>query len=71
MNYGSLGAQQDQIVQNNGEPSLLTQEENDALQPKDVKVENPWIYEQTHQEYLQNIKVSVNRQVSTKLLLHA
>jgi len=56
MNYGSLGGAQDQIVQNNGEPSLLTQEENDALQPKDVKVENPWIYEQTHQEYLQNIK---------------
>lgn len=34
----------------------MTQEENDALQPKDIKVENPWIYEQTHQEYLHNIK---------------
>jgi hypothetical protein len=24
--------------------------------PKEVVVENPWIYEQTHQEYLENIK---------------
>lgn len=40
------------------EGSLLTQEEQEALKPKDVKVENPWIYEQTHQEYLENIKVS-------------
>lgn len=38
------------------EQSLLTEEENDALKPKEVKVENPWIYEQTHQEYLDNIK---------------
>jgi hypothetical protein len=30
------------------EPSLLTEEENEALKPKDVKVDNPWIYEQTH-----------------------
>ncbi len=44
--------------QNNGEPSLLTEEEQEALKPKEVKVENPWIYEQTHQEYLENIKVS-------------
>jgi hypothetical protein len=34
----------------------LTQEEQDALMPKEVVVENPWIYEQTHQEYLENIK---------------
>ena len=27
------------------QPSLLTQEERDALVPKEVKVENPWIYE--------------------------
>ena len=39
--------------------SLLTQEEQEALKPKDVKVENPWIYEQTHQEYLDQVKVSV------------
>lgn len=37
-------------------PSLLTEEEQEALRPKDVKVDNPWIYEQTHQEYLENIK---------------
>lgn len=40
------------------EKSLLTEEENEALKPKEVKVENPWIYEQTHKEYLDNIKVS-------------
>lgn len=40
------------------QPSLLSQEEQEQLKPKDVKVENPWIYEQTHQEYLENIKVS-------------
>lgn len=39
-------------------PSLLTEEEKEALKPQEVKVENPWIYEQTHQEYLDNIKVS-------------
>lgn len=40
------------------ENSLLTKEEQEALKPKQVKVENPWIYQQTHQEYLDNIKVS-------------
>ena len=40
------------------ENSLLTEEEQEALKPKEVKVENPWIYEQTHQEYLDNIKVA-------------
>ena len=35
-------------VSNNHGPSLLTEEENEALKPKEVKVENPWIYEQTH-----------------------
>lgn len=38
------------------QPSLLTEEEQEALKPKEVTVENPWIYEQTHQEYLDNIK---------------
>lgn len=38
------------------QPSLLTEEEQEALKPQDVKVDNPWIYEQTHQEYLDNIK---------------
>jgi hypothetical protein len=27
------------------QPSLLTEEEQEALKPKDVNVENPWIYE--------------------------
>jgi hypothetical protein len=36
----------------------LTQEELQALQPKKTKVVNPWIHEQTHQEYLENITVS-------------
>ena len=39
-----------------GEPSLLTEEEQEQLKPQEVKVDNPWIYEQTHQEYLNNIK---------------
>lgn len=38
------------------EKSLLTAEEEQALKPKEVSVENPWIYEQTHKEYLDNIK---------------
>ena len=29
-------------------PSLLTEEEKEALKPQEVKVDNPWIYEQTH-----------------------
>lgn len=37
-------------------PSLLTTEEQEALKPHEVKVDNPWIYEQTHKEYLDNIK---------------
>lgn len=37
------------MTTNNGHgPSLLTEEENEALKPKEVKVDNPWIYEQTH-----------------------
>jgi len=45
-----MGQQAQGIVTNNqpvggGEPSLLTEEENAALKPKEVKVTNPWIYE--------------------------
>ena len=63
MSDDMLGQQAHGIVTNTqpangGEPSLLTEEENAALKPKEVKVTNPWIYEQTHQEYLDNIKVS-------------
>jgi len=44
----------------NGEeqPSLLSVEEQEALQPREVKVVNPWIHEATHKEYLEGVKVS-------------
>jgi hypothetical protein len=29
----------------NPEKSLLTEEEQEKLKPKEIKVENPWIYE--------------------------
>jgi hypothetical protein len=38
--------------------SLLTAEEQEALQPKEIKVVNPWIHEATHKEYLESVKVS-------------
>lgn len=38
--------------------SNLTEEELDLLKPKTVQVVNPWIHEQTHKEYLENITVS-------------
>lgn len=41
-------------------PSTLTAEEQEALQPKDIKVVNPWIHEATHKEYLESVKVSHN-----------
>ena len=37
--------------------SLLTAEEQEALQPKEIKVVNPWIHEATHKEYLESVKV--------------
>lgn len=36
--------------------SLLTAEEQEALKPAEVKVDNPWIFKQTHEEFLENIK---------------
>jgi len=39
------------------QPSLLSIEEQQALQPKEIKVVNPWIHEQTHKEYLEAVKV--------------
>jgi hypothetical protein len=54
------GHQNGLSMKHNNENSLLTKEEQEALKPKDVKVVNPWIYEQTHQEYLENIKVSID-----------
>ena len=41
--------------------SLLTAEEQEALQPKEIKVVNPWIHEATHKEYLESVKVSFIR----------
>ena len=41
------------------QPSMLSQEENDALQPKEIKIVNPWIHEATHKEYLENVKVGI------------
>lgn len=70
----SGGAGQDARAQqyaNGGQPSLLTEEEQEALKPKEVQVENPWIYEQTHQEYLDNIKVSIVFQVFVRSLIEA
>lgn len=40
------------------QPSLLTAEEQEALQPKEIKVVNPWIHDATHKEYLESVKVS-------------
>lgn len=40
------------------EQTLLSAEEREALQPKEVKVVNPWIHEATHKEYLESVKVS-------------
>lgn len=40
------------------QPSLLSAEEQEALQPKEIKVVNPWIHEATHKEYLESVKVS-------------
>lgn len=37
------------------EETVLTPEEIAALQPKRTNVVNPWIHEQTHKEFLQNI----------------
>ena len=38
--------------------SLLTAEELEALQPKEIKVVNPLIHDATHKEYLESVKVS-------------
>lgn len=42
--------------------SLLTAEEQEALQPKEIKVVNPWIHDATHKEYLESVKVSHTEQ---------
>ncbi len=57
---GVDGAPQDPNAQEFpfGDIPNLTQEEAAELLPRKTKVVNPWIYEQTHQEYLENITVS-------------
>ena len=47
--YSSMqpSSSQPQIQTQHG-PSLLSEDEQNALKPRPVKVENPWIYEQTH-----------------------
>lgn len=58
---GDDGAPQDPDAQEFpfGDIPHLTQEEAAGLLPKKTKVVNPWIHEQTHQEYLENITVSL------------
>ena len=43
----------------NEQPSLLSVEEQEALQPKEIKVVNPWIHKATHVESLINVKVGI------------
>ena len=59
MNAGDLDGSS--TVQNMQGASLLTAEEQEALQPKEIKVVNPWIHEATHKEYLESVKVSFIR----------
>ena len=47
--------------------SLLTAEEQEALQPKEIKVVNPWIHDATHKEYLESVKVSFHTQMALPL----
>ena len=42
---GLAGSMSGAIANADDGPSLLTEEEKEALKPKEVKVENPWIYE--------------------------
>ena len=56
---GAYGEGADEGHNRNGEeqPSLLSAEEQESLQPKEIKVVNPWIHEATHKEYLEGVKV--------------
>ncbi len=42
------------------QPIELTEQELAGLKPKAKDVVNPWIHEQTHQEYLVNVTVSAD-----------
>ena len=51
MNYAPADSLMKNVMTHQPDPShrhhksLLSQEEMDALKPKEVKVDNPWIYE--------------------------
>lgn len=56
---GPFGNGRHHEMHDGSEPtSMLTAEEQEALQPKEIKVVNPWIHQATHKEYLENVKVS-------------
>ena len=65
MTAGPGGNSSNQYMQ----ASLLTAEEQEALQPKEIKVVNPWIHDATHKEYLESVKVSFIRRWLLVLLL--
>ncbi len=58
MGMSGSGAGRQELHIGGEQPSLLTAEEQEALQPKEIKVVNPWIHEATHKEYLESVKVS-------------
>lgn len=49
------GDQQAAIAAANAQNSSLTEEQLNKLLPQEVKVVNPWIHDQTHQEYLEKV----------------
>jgi hypothetical protein len=57
-NYAGEGTADGNNGGNEGDeqPSRVSAEENEGLQPKEVKVVNPWIHEATHKEYLEGVK---------------
>ena len=56
--YGADGGNGATGGYNRNDASLLSTDQQDALQHKEMKVVNPWIHEATHKEYLENVKVS-------------
>jgi hypothetical protein len=53
------GDQQQAIADAHMQASSLTEDQLNKLLPQEVKVVNPWIHDQTHQEYLEKITVSL------------
>jgi peptide methionine sulfoxide reductase MsrA len=52
------GDQQQAIADAHMQASSLTEDQLNKLLPQEVKVVNPWIHDQTHQEYLEKVTVS-------------